>query len=236
MKTIILLILVSFFSLHAQEISVSRDTMSVGDSSFSDSVMIYNNGTNILVIDSIRSNNSNYLLNYDPNGDSTKWIGVSELSDTTDIFEIQPNDSLEVKLMVAAILVKASKTNDIKIDTIYFYNNSINLPNLSIKITNNETIGSVENENIPFNYKLYQNYPNPFNPSTKISFSLKKASVVDLKIYNNLGQEIKQIIRGYKNIGNYEVEFDGKEFPSGVYYYRLKVGNNSTTKKMILLR
>ena len=210
--------------------------MSVGDSSFSDSVMIYNNGTNILVIDSIRSNNSNYLLNYDPNGDSTKWIGVSELSDTTDIFEIQPNDSLEVKLMVAAILVKASKTNDIKIDTIYFYNNSINLPNLSIKITNNETIGSVENENIPFNYKLYQNYPNPFNPSTKISFSLKKASVVDLKIYNNLGQEIKQIIRGYKNIGNYEVEFDGKEFPSGVYYYRLKVGNNSTTKKMILLR
>jgi len=99
-----------------------------------------------------------------------------------------------------------------------------------------------ENEiTVPLEYNLYQNYPNPFNPSTTIKFSLKRNEFVSLKIYNILGQEIKTLLRSYKEKGIHTVVWDGtdskgKPVASGLYFYRLRTGNFSKTLKLIITR
>ena len=92
------------------------------------------------------------------------------------------------------------------------------------------------NENNLSEFKLFQNYPNPFNPVTKIGFSIPKSEMVQIKIYDVLGKELKTILNEYKQAGVYEVEFDGNNLPSGVYLYIMISGSYSETKKMILLR
>jgi len=89
---------------------------------------------------------------------------------------------------------------------------------------------------IPPDFELYQNYPNPFNPSTTISFSLPQASYVKLKVFDAAGKEIQELINEYRQRGNYEVKFDGRDFASGVFYYRLVAGEYSDTKRMLLLK
>ena len=89
---------------------------------------------------------------------------------------------------------------------------------------------------IPYNFVLYQNYPNPFNPETKIEYSLHSNFHVILKVYNILGEEIATLIDQEQPAGNYVVEFQSKNLSSGVYFYRLQVGNYSTVKKMIIVR
>jgi hypothetical protein len=86
------------------------------------------------------------------------------------------------------------------------------------------------------NYRLSQNYPNPFNPTTKISYSLPKSSLVQLKIFNLLGQEIATLVNEEKPAGNYEVNFNASNLPSGVYLYKIQAGDYIETKKMILLK
>jgi len=89
---------------------------------------------------------------------------------------------------------------------------------------------------IPAVFKLAQNYPNPFNPTTTIGFSIPQSGNVTLKIYNVLGREVAALVNGYKNAGNYSVNFDGSKLSSGVYFYELKSGKYSNTKKLLLLK
>ncbi len=89
---------------------------------------------------------------------------------------------------------------------------------------------------LPFSYKLNQNFPNPFNPSTTINYSIPKESIVTLKIYNILGQEVKTLVSESKAPGNYNVRFNASELSSGVYFYSLKAGNYYQVKKMMLLK
>ena len=92
----------------------------------------------------------------------------------------------------------------------------------------------------PQSFDLLQNYPNPFNPGTKILFSIpvtKKGFVpVKLQVYNSLGQLVKTLINEEKPSGSYQVIFDGKDLPSGVYIYRLTSGTYTISKKMMLLK
>ncbi len=77
-------------------------------------------------------------------------------------------------------------------------------------------------DNTPSSVNLYQNYPNPFNPLTTISFSLPEQAMVNIKVYNILGNEVATVIENKIFFrGNYNEQFDGKNLPSGVYYYRL---------------
>jgi len=93
-----------------------------------------------------------------------------------------------------------------------------------------------DNPKYPVNYTLFQNYPNPFNPSTKIKYSIPKISFVTLKIFDILGREITTLVNEEKPAGNFEVEFDGAELSSGIYFYKLQTGNYSEVKKMILIK
>jgi hypothetical protein len=91
--------------------------------------------------------------------------------------------------------------------------------------------------NIPDHFYLDQNYPNPFNPATTIRFGLTVEMVVELKVYDLLGKEVMTLINNdLMSAGSYDVTFDASRLASGSYYYRLKVGDNVLSKKMILLK
>jgi hypothetical protein len=85
-------------------------------------------------------------------------------------------------------------------------------------------------------YALNQNYPNPFNPKTIINYELPITNEVDLSIYNVLGQKVLTLVSGKQIAGFYQVEWNGSDFPSGIYYYKLKTAHFENIKKMILLK
>jgi len=119
---------------------------------------------------------------------------------------------------------------------------SVDFPNEEPKIfllkTNSEgllTIINIENT-FPNSFVLSQNYPNPFNPSTKISYSVPKSSLVTIKVYDVLGKKITTLLNEEKSVGNYEVEFNGRNLSSGVYFYKMQAGDFVETKKLILMK
>ncbi len=89
---------------------------------------------------------------------------------------------------------------------------------------------------VPTEFALSNNYPNPFNPSTQIRISLKQAGVISLAVYNVLGQLVQVVDQGYKPAGEYLYNVNMDRFASGVYFYTLRQGANSITKKMLLLK
>jgi len=92
-------------------------------------------------------------------------------------------------------------------------------------------------------FSLSQNYPNPFNPITTIKYQIPEVSYVLIKVYDVLGNEIKNIVKEEKPAGSYQVEFSAVGLPSGIYFYQLRVypagggaGSFIQTKKMILIK
>ena len=90
-------------------------------------------------------------------------------------------------------------------------------------------------DNLPENISLSQNYPNPFNPVTTINYSLPVASDIKFMVYNNMGQMVWSRSMS-RQAGNHSIEFDGREFNSGVYFYTLQTPSKTITKKMILVK
>ncbi len=110
-----------------------------------------------------------------------------------------------------------------------------NRPNTCITMTALVGTGN-QTTVIPDKFELNQNYPNPFNPMTKINFALPKQGLVTLRIYDVLGREIKTLVNEVKQAGSYSVDFNGAEFSSGVYFYKLTSGDFSDIKRMILVK
>jgi hypothetical protein len=93
-----------------------------------------------------------------------------------------------------------------------------------------------EPDAVPKEYALEQNYPNPFNPNTTIKFELPRASQVSLTVYDILGREVSVLVNDRRDAGVHEVEFDGSNLASGVYFYRMKAGDYVSTKRMLVVR
>ncbi len=88
----------------------------------------------------------------------------------------------------------------------------------------------------PRDFSLSQNYPNPFNPVTHVQLTISDLQFVHLGVFDVLGQEVGVLVNEWKSAGNFEVSWDGANFPSGVYYYKLQAGNIVETKKMMLMK
>jgi hypothetical protein len=102
-------------------------------------------------------------------------------------------------------------------------------------------VNVVEGEGIINEFQLHQNYPNPFNPETNISFTLKSGGNISIEIYNFLGEKVNEIFNGYSYSGTHTLKWngtdsEGKDVPTGIYFYRLSTNQNFVTKKMLLLK
>ena len=101
--------------------------------------------------------------------------------------------------------------------------------------------GSVALELIPMQYALYQNFPNPFNPITEIQFDVPDVGVLDLVVYNLMGQQVRRLVNGEIQAGYHRVVWDGlndhgEPVSTGVYIYSLTSPSFHNTKKMVLLK
>ena len=98
--------------------------------------------------------------------------------------------------------------------------------------------GELNSSEAPYTFDLSQNFPNPFNPVTKINYELriKNYEFVSLKVFDALGKEVATLVNEKKSSGRYEVEFDGSNFSSGIYFYKLQTEGFIETKRMILLK
>lgn len=112
------------------------------------------------------------------------------------------------------------------------------------RLLTNTVIGiHQEGSEVSSKFSLLQNYPNPFNPNTTIRFQIKDSRFTELKIYDVTGREVNKLVSEELKPGSYEVNFDASNLPSGVYFYRLDVGDNvnsgisfTDTRKMILIK
>lgn len=93
------------------------------------------------------------------------------------------------------------------------------------------------NNPIPDNFKLFQNYPNPFNPLTNIRYRIPKSNFISIKIFDLLGKEVSTLVNLQQQPGTYEVDFNGENLPSGVYFYVLYAeGVLTDAKRMLLIK
>ena len=89
---------------------------------------------------------------------------------------------------------------------------------------------------VPDKFQLYQNYPNPFNPTTNIKFDIAKNSVVKLTIFDMNGKEIVTLLNGELQPGTYSIDWNGSNYSSGVYFYKLELPGFTETRKLMLLK
>ncbi|MBZ0203132.1 MAG: T9SS type A sorting domain-containing protein [Ignavibacteria bacterium] len=117
-------------------------------------------------------------------------------------------------------------------------NDSVTTLNVQLRpLINGITI----NHNLPAEFRLYQNYPNPFNPATTIKFDVpaldrNNSTLVTLVIYDILGKKSEELLNNYLKSGTYEINWDSKNYSSGVYYYTLSAGDLTITKKLVLIK
>ena len=102
----------------------------------------------------------------------------------------------------------------------------------AIAVSNEET----EGPELPEAISLDQNFPNPFNPSTIIRFNLAESGLVTLKVYNVVGQEVASLISNNLSAGEHTVSFNGAGLASGIYEYRLVMGNDFVSRRMTLIK
>jgi len=156
---------------------------------------------------------------------STKWIGfgndapLAEFDDTTFNYHFKPSIITDIK---------KDKFGNLWLSTGYGL----------IEFNKNGIVGiSNSNSILPNDFKIEKIYPNPFNPSTKISYSLKKSSNLELKLFDVSGRFVKLIQSGFKPAGNYEINFTSEGLSSGVYFISLfSEGILVDTKKAIILK
>jgi hypothetical protein len=102
-------------------------------------------------------------------------------------------------------------------------------------------IAGVEGSDIPARHFLAQNNPNPFSPQTQIRFGLPRAEEVELSVFNVEGRKVATLATGLHEPGSYTAEWNGtgahgRKVASGIYFYRLRAGMFSATRKMLLMR
>jgi hypothetical protein len=98
------------------------------------------------------------------------------------------------------------------------------------------SIGQSRSGAPPGEYSLSQNYPNPFNPATTITYQVRSAGAVTIRVYDVLGREVATLVNEYQGAGSYTQAFDASRLSSGVYFYRLQSGSFVSTKKMVLAK
>jgi Secretion system C-terminal sorting domain/Cep192 domain 4 len=203
--------------------SIDFGVVAVSDSS-SEELKLYNPKNSAVTMNEFLINDSSFSV-------------LNELP-----ISIPPQDSVMLSVMFKPI-ADGNFKDKLNIRSV----NDTMLIGKQVWLTDATTPVSVEDRvNLPMQFSLSQNFPNPFNPSTSIQYAISSplrrnggeasGQFVSLKVYDVLGNEIATLINEELAAGNYEVEFNGSNLPSGVYFYRLQAGSYSSTKKLVLLK
>ena len=152
---------------------------------------------------------------------------------------LEQNPTASVSQVRNAILLSVDKdeyTGDVPNE--YFGYGKLNIFNAMATIT---TQVASDKNGIPAAFEIGQNFPNPFNPSTTVPYTINMPGVVDISIYNMLGQEITTLVDRYHGPGNYVTRWNGlnmngNEVSGGVYYYKLKAADTTISRKMLLVK
>lgn len=155
----------------------------------------------------------------------------STVSDVDGSFMLEGLSSGSYQLVSSTVDFNSTSVSNVTVETANNYL-SVNV----VLTTDGVTSVKSETNNIVTTYALNQNYPNPFNPSTSISYQLPANGFVTIKVYNVIGKEIATLVNEYQQSGNYSKEFNANGLTSGVYFYTIKAGSFSATKKMILMK
>ncbi|MGH1366071.1 MAG: T9SS type A sorting domain-containing protein [Calditrichia bacterium] len=160
----------------------------------------------------------------------TNWSGDRRMLLSTAAFDMAKGDTQDV--IMAYVVAQGSTA----LDAITEIRQRADLAKLMIGFENTPVGISPVSENVAGGFTLAQNYPNPFNPSTTIRFSLEKAAPVKLTVFDLLGHSVATLVDSRKQVGDHTISFDSSDLAGGIYFYRLTVGNQSLTRKMILLK
>ena len=144
--------------------------------------------------------------------------------------------SMQVEEGTYTLVASHPNYNTETVENVIVYANQTTTQNFIMTAVDND-----DNVQIPVATSLNGNYPNPFNPETTISFSLKEPANVSIEIYNVQGKLVRTLVNEERTAGNYTVIWDGRDsggrnVASGVYYYRMRAGKYSSTRKMIMLK
>ncbi len=213
------------FSRYSQEISVSSVSDLESDVSAYSSV---NTNSSLMTI---------ILVNRSISETHETTVHIDNFSiDNGDYISLTLNDLPENETFESHT-INALEEGSVTVDDQSF---SVSLPALSITAVLLNGLGNSIGipAKLPDSQQLnLNNYPNPFNPTTLISYTLSRETVVSIDIFDMTGQAVKTLIRDeVKSAGNYEILFNATELPSGNYFYRLKADEIVTTKKMLLVK
>jgi photosystem II stability/assembly factor-like uncharacterized protein len=196
--------------------------------------------TGLIIINPITHQPTKFMFSGDP-VTSTGWIEQGPNDQrfllSAGPFNMNPGDT---QVIVIAQIIARGTSNINSITALRQYA-QVAIDNYK-NCFENEPIGIKNTQNeVPTRFSLDQNYPNPFNPTTKIKFSIPlsrgaRGVSVKMTIYDILGREVAIPINQEMKPGHYEVEWDGTNFASGVYFYKLETGSFVETKKMVLIK
>jgi hypothetical protein len=165
-----------------------------------------------------------------------EWQTASEINNNGFEIERRTYDSWET---IGFIKGKGTSTDINK----YIFKDDLNINNIetSYRLRQLDYSGAFSySEEVTLSgevsYRLFQNYPNPFNPSTVIKFTLPEENLINLSVFNLLGEKIIELKNEIMKPGQYKVEFNGSGLSSGVYFYRLQAGNYVESRKMLFVK
>ena len=213
----------NYFTIKYSNNGIQKWVASYGSANYSDiaNSLTLDSADNIYVTGRCENTNSGIdfvTIKYDTSGNQHWVLPYNGTGDSTDEAKAIGIDKLG-NIYVAGNSFGFESASDI---TLIKYN-----PNL---------IGIVNNSDFLKGFTLSQNYPNPFNPQTKIKFAVPKASFTKLIIYDLLGREVATLVNEELKPGTYEADWDGSDYSSGVYFYKLVSGDFSEIKKMVLMK
>ncbi|MFA6598297.1 MAG: carboxypeptidase regulatory-like domain-containing protein [Ignavibacteriaceae bacterium] len=162
--------------------------------------------------------------------DNNGEVVNSTISDLDGSFVLDGLSSGSYQLVSSVVDYSESEVNDVTLES------SNNYLNVDLVLAADGLTSISSDSKIVTDFTLGQNYPNPFNPSTVINYQLPSNSFVTIKVYNVIGKEIATLVNEYQPSGTYAKVFSANGLNSGVYFYMIKAGNFSATKKMILIK
>ncbi|MEZ4689767.1 MAG: T9SS type A sorting domain-containing protein [Ignavibacteria bacterium] len=166
---------------------------------------------------------------YDSSNTSGDYVDDAEAFNESGLSDPPPPDNL-------FYYVKAQDNSyqvSISSDTIGYP--TIVCPGCAWEAGDNFTVTNIPSNETPIEYSV-KNYPNPFNPVTQIYFNIPIEGNVKITVFNVAGQKVSELLNEYKSPGSYRIDFNGNNYTSGVYYYRIEAGSFTQVNKMILLK